>query len=110
MTRASGCKFVLELNQIPLLDGATTYAADFIFPGGTSNNKMYYEPEVAFAPGLPEERQWLLWDAQTSGGLLLAVPANRLDDFLSICRSDGRAQPAWVIGQVTTGHGIEVLA
>jgi selenide,water dikinase len=109
MVRASDHKFVFEINQIPLLDGAATYAADFVFPGGMANNKMYFEQDVTFAPGISEDRQWLLWDPQTSGGLLLAVPAGRLDDFLSACQVDGRNQPAWVIGEVITGTGIEVL-
>lgn len=107
MAQASGCKFVLELNQIPLLDGATGYAAQFIFPGGASNNKMYFEKDVTFAPTIPDERQWLLWDPQTSGGLLLAVPAERVADFQRICAE--RDQPVWVIGQVTAGSGIEVV-
>lgn len=109
MTRASGYKFVFEINQIPLLDGAATYAADFIFPGGMSNNKTYFEQDVTFTPGISEDRQWLLWDPQTSGGLLMAVPPERLDDFLSACQADGRNQAAWVIGEVITGTGIEVL-
>ncbi len=109
MARAGGQKFVFEMNQVPLLEGATIYAADFIFPGGTSNNKMYFEKEVTFAPAVPDDRQWLLWDAQTSGGLLLAIPADRLDDFFSACTSNGRNQPTWVVGQVVSGSGIEVL-
>ena len=109
MTRAGGNKFVIELNQVPLLEGAAIYAADFVFPGGTSNNKMYFEKDVTFAPDVPEDKRWLLWDAQTSGGLLMAIPTDRLDDFLSACGSNGRNQSGWVIGQVTTGSGIEVL-
>jgi selenide,water dikinase len=107
MTQASGCKFVFELNQIPLLEGATTYAAQFIFPGGASNNKTFFEKDVTFDRGIPNDRQWLLWDPQTSGGLLLAIPAERLADFQSLCAE--RNQPAWIIGRVTSGSGIEVL-
>ncbi len=115
MAQASGRKFVFEINQIPLLDGAATYAADFVFPGGMANNKLYFERAVTFAPGISDDRQWLLWDPQTSGGLLLAVPPERLADFLSACAEDGNNSPAWVIGQVVddeavgTGGGIEVL-
>jgi selenide,water dikinase len=109
MAEASGCKFVFEMNQIPLLDGALTYAADFVFPGGMSNNKLYFEKQVTFDPAIPEHQQWLLWDPQTSGGLLFAVPPNRLDDFQSACAEDGREQSNWVIGHVTTGSGLEVL-
>jgi len=107
MAQASGKKFVFELNQLPLLDGATTYAADFVFPGGAANNKLYFEKDVTFAPEITDAQQMLVWDPQTSGGLLLAVPAERLADFLSACSQHN--QPAWVVGQVTNGSGIEVL-
>jgi selenide,water dikinase len=108
MAQASGSKFVLELNQIPLLEGAAAYAAQFIFPGGASNNKIFFEKDVTFASTIPDERQWLLWDPQTSGGLLMAVPAERLADFQSICAE--RNQPVWVVGQVIAGIGIEVVS
>jgi selenide,water dikinase len=110
MAEASKHKFVFEMNQIPLLNGAITYAADFVFPGGMSNNKMHFEKQVTFDTTIPEHEQWLLWDPQTSGGLLLAIPADRLADFQSACIAEGRNQAAWVIGQVTTGSGLEVLA
>jgi selenide,water dikinase len=109
MAEASEQKFVFEMSQIPLLDGAATYAADFVFPGGMSDNKMYFEKQVSFAAGIAEDQQWLLWDPQTSGGLLIAIPADRLDDFQSACTANGRSQSAWVIGQVAAGSGIEVL-
>jgi selenide,water dikinase len=107
MAQASNSKLLLELNRIPLLDGAADYAAQFIFPGGASNNKMFFEKDVTFAPTIPDDRQWLLWDPQTSGGLLMAIPAERLADFQSICAE--RNQPAWVVGQVIAGSGIEVV-
>lgn len=109
MAQASGVKFVFEVNQIPLLDGATGYAADFILPGGAANNKLYFEKKVTFAPVIADHLQWLLWDPQTSGGLLIAVPPERLDDFLSAGIGNGRNQSTWVIGHVTPGSGIEVL-
>lgn len=107
MAQASNSKLLLQLNQIPLLDGAAEYAAQFIFPGGASNNKIFFEKDVTFAPAIPDDRQWLLWDPQTSGGLLMAIPAERLADFQSICAE--RNQPVWVVGQVIAGSGIEVV-
>ncbi len=109
MAEASERKFIFEMNQIPLLDGAAIYAADFVFPAGMANNKMYFEKQVSFEASIPEYQQWLLWDPQTSGGLLMAVPTDRLDDFQAACTANGRSQSIWVIGQVTTGSGIEVL-
>lgn len=107
MARATGCKFVFEMNQIPLLEGVTGYAAEFIFPGGASNNRLFFEKDVTFAGSLTDAERMLLWDPQTSGGLLLALPAERLADFQHICQD--KRQPAWVIGQVRQGNGIEVL-
>ncbi len=107
MTNASGCMFVFNFSQMPLLPGSTEYAGQFIFPGGSANNKLYFEKDVTFDPGLSDAQQMLLWDAQTSGGLLLAVPTGRLADFEAACAE--RNQPAWVIGMATTGHGIKVL-
>jgi selenide,water dikinase len=107
MVQASGCKFVIHMNQVPFLPGAGQYADEFIFPGGSHDNRLYFEPDVTFHPSLTEARQMLLWDAQTSGGLLLAVPAGRLEDFQHACAE--REQPAWIIGQVTSGSGIEVM-
>jgi selenide,water dikinase len=63
---------------------------------------------VQFDQRIPEERQMLLWDAQTSGGLLLAVAANRVEDFYAECARHG--QSAWIVGEVTEGEGIEVSA
>ena len=96
MAKASGYKLVFEYSQIP-----------FIFPGGSINNKLYFEPDVSFAPSVADDQRMILWDAQTSGGLLLAIPADRLDEFRTFCAE--LEQPAWVIGQVVEGQGIEVL-
>jgi selenide,water dikinase len=108
MAQAANQKFIFEMNQIPLLEGVPQYAADFIFPGGAANNKLYFAPHISFAPELSEVQQMMLWDPQTSGGLLLSIPEERLDDFRQNCNHYN--QPVWIIGQVTTGQGIEVLA
>jgi selenide,water dikinase len=67
----------------------------------------FFEKDVTFAPTIPDDRRWLLWDPQTSGGLLMAIPAARLADFQHLCAE--RGQMAWVIGAVTSGYGLEVL-
>ena len=107
MTQAGDVRFRFWMRKVPLLPGATDYATDWIFPGGSHNNKAFYGHLVEFEAGIPEDRQMLLWDAQTSGGLLLAVPAKRVDDFFAEC--DEHEQPAWVVGEVLEGEGIEVV-
>lgn len=108
MTQAGGVRFRFLNSAIPLLPGAADYAAEWIFPGGASNNKAFYSHLVQFDESIPEDGQMLLWDTQTSGGLLLAVPADRVDDFFAECAE--HEQQAWAIGEVIEGEGIEVVA
>ena len=49
----------------------------------------------------------LLFDAQTSGGLLLSVPVERLDALLE--RAEALEQPLWHVGEVVSGEGIQVI-
>jgi selenide,water dikinase len=106
MTRASGVQFQFIFSQLPFLEGARTYATEFIFPGGASNNRLYFEKDVSFATTISEDQQMLLWDPQTSGGLLLAVPADRLANFKEYCAK--HQQSVWEVGQVQAGSGIIV--
>jgi selenide,water dikinase len=106
MTQAGGVRFRFWMSDIPLLPGATDYAAEWIFPGGSHHNKAHYGHLVQFDANITEDRQMLLWDAQTSGGLLLALPAERVDDFFAECVD--HEQTAWVVGEVLEGEGIEV--
>lgn len=101
-----GLRFYFE--RIPILKGAQRYAREWIFPGGSSDNRLYYSEHVRFSPNLDEISQMLLFDAQTSGGLLLAVPGDRLQGMLK--RATELNQPLWVIGEVIEGDQIEVLA
>jgi selenide, water dikinase len=83
------------------------YATQGIFPGGATNNRRFFEPTVTFAAALSEAQRMLLWDPQTSGGLLLAIPRDRVQAFQQACQD--RAQACWVIGEVRDGQGITVL-
>jgi selenide,water dikinase len=106
MAEASGVRVHFEYHKIPFISGARGYAEQFIFPGGAYDNRLYYGSNVHFDPALDEPSQMLLFDPQTSGGLLLAVPADKLDQLRS--RATQLDQPIWVIGEVTPGKGIEV--
>ncbi len=107
MAEASGVGFRLEMNKIPFVSCAEKYAALWTFPGGASDNRLYFGPRVRFAEGISEEKQMLLFDPQTSGGLLLAVPGSKKDAFLK--RAEKTGQPVWVIGEVIEGSGIDVV-
>jgi selenide,water dikinase len=106
MADASSVGIRFTYNKIPFISGAQGYAEQFIFPGGTYDNRLYFGSNVHCDPAIDKPSQLLLFDSQTSGGLLLAVPPEKLDKFLS--RAAQKDQPVWVIGEVLQGKGIEV--
>jgi selenide,water dikinase len=101
-----GLRFVYE--SIPFLSGATRYADQWFFPGGASDNASYFGSHVHFAGELDEAARMLLFDPQTSGGLLVAVPPERVDALLA--RAASLQQPFWVVGEVVAGADIVVDA
>lgn len=105
MAEASGVSLYIENSKLPFLSGAHGYAEKGIFPGGAFDNKGYFEKHVKFDGKLDEPAQMLLFDPQTSGGLLLGVPCEKLKAFET--RAKELSQPVWVVGEVRTGHGVE---
>jgi selenide,water dikinase len=103
---ASGVKVILKLSQIPFISCARKYGEMWTFPGGTSDNRTYYGSRITFDTEINEMEQMLLFDAQTSGGLLLSIPQEKVDRFLA--RASEIKQPAWVIGEAISGSGISV--
>lgn len=107
MAERSDARFRLYFEKIPFLDGAKRYAEDNLFPGGSCNNRDAYERWVDFAPSISEEMQLLLFTPETSGGLLVAVPPERLDTLTALFTEAGH--PCWVVGEVVEGEGIQVI-
>jgi selenide,water dikinase len=107
MANASGIGFRLYFGQVPFISCARKYAKQWTFPGGSLDNRLFYGSHVRFADGISEMEQMLLFDAQTSGGLLLAVPPKKLPDFQA--RAKELNQPVWVIGEAIAGQGIEIV-
>jgi selenide,water dikinase len=107
MANASQVGLRLNYDKIPFTRGAQRYASQWIFPGGSSDNRLYYGAQVRFAEHIPETAQMLLFDAQTSGGLLLSAPPDRVEAMLH--KAEARDQPMWVIGEVVAGEGIDVV-
>ena len=107
MADASHVGLALRLDSIPLLPGVPHWAAQGAFAGGAHRNRSYYAPRVRFASGIKEPQQMLLFDPQTSGGLLMAVAPDRLDAFLTELRAT--VPDAAHIGEVVAGSGIEVV-
>jgi selenide,water dikinase len=107
MSSASGVGLKIEYSRLPFLNCARRYAELWAFPGGAADNRLYFGGHVHFAPHLDEAAQMLLFDPQTSGGLLLGVPPEKLPAFHSQAAALG--QPFWEIGEVIEGESIEVI-
>lgn len=106
MAEASGVSLRFNLTDIPFISGARKYAAQGIFPGGAFDNKQHFQSRVGFAASIHEPDQMLLFDPQTSGGLLLGVPRSALKSF--VVRAREIDQAIWIVGSVETGTGIEI--
>jgi len=102
MLVASGVAAEVDAAAVPLFPGAADLAARGAVPGGTQRNRDALAADVSFAPGVDEATRVLLHDAQTSGGLLLAVPAERGDALLAALKKEGTPAAAR-IGRVTSG-------
>ena len=75
LVSASGVAAKLSAGAVPLFDFALRLAGEGVVPGGSKRNQSYVAPHVRFAEDVSDVQQILLSDAQTSGGLLMAVPA-----------------------------------
>jgi len=106
MAAASGMGVRFHFEKIPFTRGAQRSAQEWIFPGGSSDNRLYFSEHVEFAPGIDEPSRMLMFDAQTSGGLLLAVPPDRLVELFERAAQVG--QVLWEIGEVIPGDKILV--
>jgi selenide,water dikinase len=107
VAETSGVKLRITFADVPFISPAARLAEEWAFAGGAFDNQNYFGPKVTFTAKISEAQQMLLFDPQTSGGLLLAVPADRLDAFQQ--RAQELDQPVWVIGDVVAGEGIEVI-
>lgn len=106
MANASGVSLNFEFANIPFISCARKYADMNCFPGGAFDNKAHFESQVKLSDSLDEANQMLLFDPQTSGGLLLGIPPEKVDSFL--VRARERDQPAWLVGRVESGSGVTV--
>ena len=89
MAAASGVGFVIDSASIEFLPGAREYARGGFLAGGLKNNREFYSCAVGFASSVPEEIQSLLFDPQTSGGLLIAVAAEHAESLASALSARG---------------------
>ncbi|MCA1846682.1 MAG: selenide, water dikinase SelD, partial [Actinobacteria bacterium] len=101
MLVASGLAARVDPSRVPVIDGVRELLAAGMVAGGTQRNHAFVDPDVDWA-GLPPDEQLLLADAQTSGGLLLAVDAGRAGALVAALGRRGTPAAA-VIGHTVEG-------
>ena len=111
MARGSGAGATISRSAIPVLPGTLELLSRGIVPGGTHRNLAGVVGNTRWPDGFSDNEKLLLCDAQTSGGLLIAVSPDRTDDLVAAVKASG-APTADVIGEVTGGEAgvIEVTA
>lgn len=105
--KEAGAGFRIEAGRVPLLPGVERYLAAGYLTRGHVRNPEAFGDHVRFGPQVTPAQRIILWEAETSGGLLVAVPRAGLDAFRAVC--DAGAQAYWEIGEVIEGTGIEVV-
>jgi selenide,water dikinase len=108
MAAKSGVVLRISASSVPLLPGARRYAEAGHIAGGLGRNRDYFEEHggIRFARDVDPIAQAILFDPQTSGGLLFAVPAERAEVFHAAFAEAN--VPLWPIGEVHAGAGIDV--
>jgi len=114
MVLASECGLRLRAEAVPLLPGALGYAESGNLAGGMGRNKKYVEGlaqdgrlALRIAPGISADLVGLLYDSETSGGLLFSAPADRAQEVRE--RFAAKGEPVWEIGEVIPERAIEIV-
>ena len=103
MVDASGVGALVRLDQVPVLSDAWDLAGKDVAPEGTRNNFRYLLEFAAYDREVSSDAQMILCDAQTSGGLLIALPPENAGELLNSLRQKG-IQSAEIIGEIVPEH------
>jgi selenide,water dikinase len=107
MLDASGVGAVVRRSEVPVWERAVPLAAEGCYPGGLKSNREYLQGRIT-ADGVGEDDLLPLYDPQTSGGLLVAVPEERTSEFVNSLEKHGASGA--VIGEVVKGIGVRVTS
>ncbi|MFA5354752.1 MAG: selenide, water dikinase SelD [Thermodesulfovibrionales bacterium] len=100
MLRNPGLDFHISHSQVPVMTGVQEMIDSGMVPAGGYNNLRFLEGKVEFAPSVSEDGKLILTDPQTSGGLLLTIPAEGIEAF------QNAAAFFAIIGKVVRGKGM----
>lgn len=93
--------------DVPTLPGVWRYIDAGYLTRGSERNPDYFGERVRFASSVTPAQRTLVWEVETSGGLLIALPPDEVGAFRAAC--DVSQQACWPIGEVIAGDGIEIV-
>ncbi|HEY9072809.1 MAG TPA: selenide, water dikinase SelD, partial [Desulfobaccales bacterium] len=100
LAKASRAELTIYAGRVPVLSWAREYAAMGLVPGGSHANRRFCENHLTLAPGVDQLTADLLSDAQTSGGLFIAIAPQDAEVLMRRLQEAGVTEAA-VIGEVT---------
>jgi selenide,water dikinase len=103
MAHLSRVNLHIEYRALRWLTGARNYAEQGIFPGGLGRNRTYFEKWMQFEDDIDDISRQLMYDPQTSGGLLIAIEADKAETLCD--RLTHAGEIAAIIGTVSAGDG-----
>ena len=105
MSRASRVNAVISLDSVPSIGEAWDFATGNVVPGGTLNNMDYVADIVEWSEDISRTARIILCDAQTSGGLLIAIPSKYTGNLLRELHSNGVTDAACIGSFTEKGEG-----
>jgi len=107
MADGAGLGLELDVGSLPVLDAAWETLRQGIAPGATRRNLEHFESRVSWGPGVTEVQRQIVGDPQTSGGLLLAVSADKASDLIQALEANGTPAAA-IVGRLTRDPQIRI--
>jgi selenide, water dikinase len=89
----------VHFSSLPLFPRVEKFAEAGLIPPGSQRNRKFYQEKVSFSEDIPEWKRWIIFDAQTSGGLIFSIPDEETDRLLGRLHTEGVKEAA-VIGHV----------
>jgi len=101
MATASRIGMVIDSGKIPLLSGVMDYAGVGLIPGGAHSNRRFFSCRVEVNPGVSGVLMDVLYDPQTSGGLLISLPPDQAEALVETLKREGEVNSS-IIGEVVS--------
>ncbi|MFZ5980152.1 MAG: selenide, water dikinase SelD [Candidatus Zixiibacteriota bacterium] len=107
MMHRSGISAVIEFDQVPFLPGVAELATAGVIPGGSKDNYNHTRPHVFYSDHISQTKRLMLNDAQTSGGLLIALTPEKASKLVGKLRAE--KIDAVIIGRVVPGADYKIM-